>query len=1034
MVDIVKNIAEKIDAVTQLSIDVNSGKIFPSLTDILNSLLSTTIGGFGYFSYISSVLRNRLLSLNSIEYFSGYVLQLPYDYKEGSSTTIISNNVGDYNYNQTTNIQWNENNSSMIPQDDSTSSSFYNENSLLYKTKMMFNNKMIDTIVSRFHTEGYNDSGDNLGKVSTPAYGMSRGRNLLTKEAENGENPFTDGYENPYCRVWTHYHQYNSIDKLIRPFIKDGSPTSIGELQKPWTFIRGSNGANKLNKGTVMNKNGFVNIATTYEPDSAMKIPTKKCMFSIENLAWKGYSKYDFEKSLSWEQRGPMGGRIMWFPPYDLSFSENTNVNWNADSFIGRGEKVYTYVDTDRSGTLHFKLVVDHPSIINYYEGNNKYSNNSSSNSLLDQPIGITIDEKFGNAEAISELNKSARQSLQNILDSGFNNNNNRTKTVKGNGEAKDTELLRFFAGCDTIEGKAKNLTDETVQETISILNRPTKKTDNKTSNEVFTEEEPETEGKFIFYVYYPNNYSGVDDKPGNTVEAMAYLLNGMVCQKQSDGTTDGFLQFNNLRNELVSSGVGNGYEMSRTYGVSHGYSEGGQYGSIKGKYMNWQYRVDKSTVDQKLLYESNEVDEDSTTSGSQNGLNIDKSLGWQDADYSFAEFAYAASGIELIKNKASSISGFDDNVSKIKEILSNGEVLKITSEGLANTHGNNSSEVTNEERNETLARNRGQSVLNWLSSLEKFKSVEMVSDTYDVDMTTTKNVSDIDAKKKRAAKVTVYYKVTSTKNLSDSEQEQSEDKTATNFQEDRIVKYAESPDGSIEYGSYVNPETKEALYFVKKDGEWQPDTEQSDDDVNNMLTTVVSKTQKDSFNNFRYDQEYHFFKVLKEKAPFVFEKFTEKIKYFTPAFHSMTPEGFNGRLNFLHQCTRQGNTVGLSDTNAKTATNLAFGAPPVCVLRLGDFYYTKIVITSVSHSFDPLVWDLNSEGIGVQPLIADVTINFNFIGGSDLNGPIARLQNAMTFNYYANTGVYDNRADSVEYGDYGDIKNYTAYTTPMTD
>jgi hypothetical protein len=44
------------------------------------------------------------------------------------------------------------------------------------------------------------------------------------------------------------------------------------------------------------------------------------------------------------------------------------------------------------------------------------------------------------------------------------------------------------------------------------------------------------------------------------------------------------------------------------------------------------------------------------------------------------------------------------------------------------------------------------------------------------------------------------------------------------------------------------------------------------------------------------------------------------------------------------------------------------------------------------------------------------VSINFTFIGGSDLAGPIARLQNAVSFNYYANTGVYDNRAEAVEY------------------
>ena len=65
----------------------------------------------------------------------------------------------------------------------------------------------------------------------------------------------------------------------------------------------------------------------------------KKCMFSIENLAWKDV--LNKEEYLSKEQRGPNGGRIMWFPPYDLNFSENTNVNWESSTFIGRGESLY---------------------------------------------------------------------------------------------------------------------------------------------------------------------------------------------------------------------------------------------------------------------------------------------------------------------------------------------------------------------------------------------------------------------------------------------------------------------------------------------------------------------------------------------------------------------------------------------------------------------------------------------------------------------------------------------------------------------
>jgi hypothetical protein len=58
----------------------------------------------------------------------------------------------------------------------------------------------------------------------------------------------------------------------------------------------------------------------------------------------------------------------------------------------------------------------------------------------------------------------------------------------------------------------------------------------------------------------------------------------------------------------------------------------------------------------------------------------------------------------------------------------------------------------------------------------------------------------------------------------------------------------------------------------------------------------------------------------------------------------------------------------------------------------------------------------MNDEGVGVQPMLARVSMNFTFIGGGSLDGPIRRLQNAMSFNFYSNSELYDNRADRVEY------------------
>jgi hypothetical protein len=169
----------------------------------------------------------------------------------------------------------------------------------------------------------------------------------------------------------------------------------------------------------------------------------------------------------------------------------------------------------------------------------------------------------------------------------------------------------------------------------------------------------------------------------------------------------------------------------------------------------------------------------------------------------------------------------------------------------------------------------------------------------------------------------------------------------------------------------------------------------------------TTTETFKDTVRQKFYN-ETMFFDRLKKKDKFIFDSFREKIKYFHPAFHSTTPEGLNSRLTFLQQCTRQGPTDNM-ETN-----NLAFGRPPVCILRIGDFYHTKIIIDSLNIDYEPLVWDLNPEGIGVQPMIANVSLSFKFIGGESLYGPINKLQNALSFNYYANAGVYEARADYV--------------------
>ena len=162
---------------------------------------------------------------------------------------------------------------------------------------------------------------------------------------------------------------------------------------------------------------------------------------------------------------------------------------------------------------------------------------------------------------------------------------------------------------------------------------------------------------------------------------------------------------------------------------------------------------------------------------------------------------------------------------------------------------------------------------------------------------------------------------------------------------------------------------------------------------------------------------ETKYFDFIDANYPNYFKTISQKIQYFQPGYHSTTPEGLNTRLTFLNQCMRQGPSINNDPKSGVQPQNLAFGRPPVCILRIGDFFHTKVIINSLSITYDEsgIKWDLNPEGIGVQPMIANVQLSVDLIGGQSLVGPIDRLQNAVSFNYYANTQLYDPRADKID-------------------
>lgn len=879
-------------------------------------------------SYVYDGIKDDNPVVNTVKLQNNKIKQY-FVYDEGVTASNQDNEWGVYNSNE----------------------SALGKNNLLAKTNQMFKDKKINTMIGRFHIK-VGDSCTTDTAVDNE-YGNAHGRALLKAEPKGKQ---TNGVDNPYCRSWTYHHQYNSMDRLIRPFENQ----TIADVQKKNSRYRSrfknlTDGGKYLAENTVLGEAGRVNIA----PSTSGNVDIKKCMFSLENLAWKDVSKVT--RNISKEQIGPNGGRIMWFPPYDIDFQENVNVNWQSNSFIGRGEDVYTYTNTTRTGQLSFTLLIDHPAVIN---------------SL--QSAGVNDDE----------------------------------------------DVLRFFAGCDTIDPN----------ETGNAEVVP----GSKTSDPTLTAKE----GPFVrVYCFFPNNYTGHGKYPGDKKKWYDFGDEDFGC---SDGA-DWYKYILSGKNATGIEFTGNGYEMSYKDNVDtewNGVSTKeldsktsqiacNSYSGKYGKYKNCPKDYDGSDYKQLKLKDAQEAREKRTYryrvdfDFRERGIDVDKTDKkgtkahiWNNY---IDTYSYGLNldpvviqknelGTHLFENhtlfsfyQLMAVFGervpihdnLKEGIKNLSDIINNHTVYKVEAHGSATKQG-----TQNDLRAARRARTLGKTVMHFLTQMPKYanKDIKYVKGkTSIVDVKKTKYVNTDDAKFGRNAYVDIYYddpKVISVETSANSNNQ---------------------INGAVEYN---NAKTKEKKQDKK------------------ARRNNITYTTKDT-SNLRYESEADYFKKIKNTDPVIFKKIVDKVQYFDPAFHSMSPEGFNARLTFLQQCTRQGHTVSATESNglAMTAGNLAFGRMPVCVLRLGDFINTRIIIDSLNITYNNggMQWDLNPEGAGVQPMYAKVNMGIKILGGQSLVAPISRLQNAVSFNYYANAGVYDNRADRAHYKDYDTVYDYVYTATADT-
>ena len=845
------------------------------------------------------------------------------------------------------------------------------KNTLLDKTNKAFRKHEINTLISRFHTsKDYNETyaHESFDTAKTATFGKSKGRNLLKLGAAQNHYK-TNNYSNPYCRVWTYHHEYDRLSRMIRPFVteENGAELHYGltELQKLNENFRAkglknaTDGWDYLAEKTVLNKdNGLVDIV----PSSSGKVEIKKCMFSIENLAWKDVP--NMSQYLSEEQRGPFGGRIMWFPPYDLKFNENVNVNWNANTFIGRGEKVYTYTDTDRTATLDFVILIDHPAIIN------------------------------------------------------------EIRSMEGKDPDGDIEMdtLRFFAGCGPLDNGKKQSQD--IDSEINVS-----KEESTEPVEVENEEKAE---KLKFYVFFPNNYSGnyndgklMTEKEWENIgfadkDWTSYLLFGKDISIPDDSSEYWGYETGKGNGISTDDGATITTAVDPVTNVSKNWTVFPDYEGEDKEERKYHYRVDFD-LRQKLYNLKNYSDSKdfSLNINLQEVCNIHK-----DADCTFAEFIAAM----LMKRakEAAAINGINDytyDIFKAEEkgkniilhellkkiSVSYDEDLKYTcaavkdietkiEKGVKKILPVGGATEQDKKNSNLLAFRRCRTVGTYFKSMLKFDgdvNYYQIEDTE--QLLNDKTVNSIAAKAQRYASVEIYFGT------------------------------PEKNDASKVLGTEGSSIQEETTGSTNANG--------ATDEVSEAIKQEVHATVGNTTT--RYESEADYFDKLKLTDPLAFKKITDKYRYFNPAFHSLSPEGFNARLTFLHQCTRQGHTVSTADgKTAKTAGNLSFGRMPVCILRLGDFLYSKVLIQSMTISYESgngVQWDLNPEGGGVQPMYAHVSLGLVILGGQTLDGPSDRLQNANTFNFYANTGVYDDRSDRISVDSNGNLK-YDNIFLPYND
>ena len=726
-----------------------------------------------------------------------------------------------------------------------------------------------------------------------------------------------------YARVWTKDRPYLTYGNTM-PFYKETTQTPYykgGETPFRRTGIR------KFDS-SVMTNTWNLNMAPMSDGTKNPDFPgssnivkgekgfyAKKYMLSIENLAWAASTLPGFTvNDLPFSERGPNGGRVMWFPPYDLKVSEQNSAKWEPNLFLGRPEPIYTYQNTERTGQLSFKVVVDHPSILNLLVREHFKSINESE-------VDAYINSFFAGAKDIDfyslirqyhNLNSDDIKLIQDYLDSNGDPNDIQRHKNNVNSTVKDNP-----GGTSTIDANKENI-------------------------------------KKKFNLIFPN------DSPGTGTSSNSNLKYESVEFSIDKNDSRDIL---NIALTSVIIGNTDNDKLDRTSLFGKDVIESSESGSTINQILNdlTNTLTKNETLTKELVDPGGVLD---TLKTDLENDNIQSDV------------------VILINSKTTNVGDNDSNFrlsvrrshsiyrTIFDKINKNGIKSKWKIDELTSPNAAVGMEVFNYENSYTF------SELGYNGKNQERNVIIRTINYGSVANNEEPKCNSINYKNKNLIKFTPLSYGCRSANLSiDYDKSKKIDQPVNTSPNTKST-----PTGNI-----VRNKTKPPVDLMKK---------------------VITKTLSEQF----------YFKKLESDSPMIYSSLKEKLRYFHPGFHSMTPEGLNTRLTFLQQCLRPGDTIpvkGLSDNSDINARNTTFGPPPICVLRVGDFYNSKVIIRDLNIQFEDNTWDLNPEGIGIQPMIADVTMQLSFLGGQGLEKPVERLQNALSSNFFANTEMYDERSES---------------------